>query len=60
VGDLKSLPFKSVQLQFILNKSKFFDVYEEILNRRQLKMIKKNFKEGPKNFQGGVSAKNYK
>ena len=31
-----------------------------MLNPRQLKVIKRIFKEGLKGFQGGLSAKNYK
>ena len=48
------------QIDFILNKVKFFEVYAEKLNSRQLKVIRRIFKEGPKGFQGGLSAKNYK
>jgi len=48
------------QIDFILNKAKFFDSHEKHLNPRQLKAVKRIFKEGLKGFQGGVSAKNYK
>jgi len=48
------------QIEFILNKTKFFDIHEKNLNSRQLKVVKRIFKEGRKGFQGGVSAKNYK
>jgi Fic family protein len=48
------------QIDFILNKAKFFDIHRETLNPRQLKVINRIFKEGPEGFQGGLSARNYK
>ena len=48
------------QIDFILSKAKFFDSHKGDLNSRQLKVVKRIFKEGPEGFQGGMSAKNYK
>jgi len=48
------------QIEFILSKAKFFDIHGKTLNPRQTKVIKRIFKEGPKGFEGGLSARNYK
>ena len=48
------------QIDFIITKAKFFDANKENLNPRQLKVIHRIFREGPKGFQGGFSAKNYR
>lgn len=47
------------QINFILKKSKFFDTYNNKLNDRQLKVIRRMFKVGDKEFEGGMSAKKY-
>lgn len=44
---------------FTLKKTKFFDRYESQLNERQLKAIRRMLAEGPKGFEGGMSAKKY-
>lgn len=46
-------------IQFTLLKSKFFDRYREQLNERQLKSIKKMFKNGVDGFEGGMTARKY-
>ena len=48
------------QVDFIITKAKFFDTHKENLNPRQLKVINRILKEGPKSFDGGFSAKNYR
>jgi Fic family protein len=48
------------QIDFIITKAKFFDTHKESLNPRQLKAINRILLEGPKGFQGGFSAKNYR
>ena len=48
------------QIDFIITKAKFFDANKENLNPRQLTVIHRIFREGPKGFQGGFSAKNYR
>lgn len=48
------------QVDFIITKEKFFDAHKEKLNPRQLKVINRIFTEGPKGFDGGFSAKNYR
>lgn len=47
------------QINFILKKSKFFSIYENVLSERQLKVVKRMFESGIKGFEGGMSAKKY-
>lgn len=47
------------QINFILQKSRFFDKFNDQLNERQLKVIKRMLREGVKGFEGGMSAKKY-
>ncbi len=47
------------QVDFVIAKAKFFNAYETLLNLRQKKAVLRIFKEGPKDFSGGFSAKNY-
>lgn len=47
------------QINFILEKSKYFDRYEKDLNERQLKVIKRMMQAGVEGFEGGMSAKKY-
>lgn len=46
-------------VDFVIAKAKFFNAYETLLNPRQKKAILRIFKEGPRGFSGGFSAKNY-
>ena len=46
-------------IDFTLKKVKLFDRYESQLNDRQLKAVKRMLKEGPKGFEGGMTAKKY-
>ncbi len=47
------------QIDFIIAKAKFFNAYEALLNPRQKKAVLRIFRQGPKGFEGGFSAKNY-
>jgi Fic family protein len=47
------------QINFILKKTMFFDKYKDMLNERQLKVIKRMMRSGVKGFEGGMSAKKY-
>ncbi|MCG8632364.1 MAG: hypothetical protein MI863_00970 [Desulfobacterales bacterium] len=47
------------QIDFIIAKAKFFKAYDALLNPRQKKAVLRIFREGPKGFEGGLSAKNY-
>ena len=46
-------------VDFLLKKTKFFDTYAGQLNARQEKAIRRMFTEGPKGFEGGLSAEKY-
>jgi Fic family protein len=48
------------QVDFVIAKAKFFRSYDALLNPRQKKAVLRIFKEGPKGFSGGFSAKNYR
>ncbi|HSW94077.1 MAG TPA: Fic family protein [Gammaproteobacteria bacterium] len=47
------------QIHFILKKAAFFDQFEEVLNERQLKVIKRMMRSGIKPFEGGINARKY-
>ena len=47
------------RIDFLIEKTKFFDTYSQLLNDRQLKVIKKLFEAGYTGFIGGLSADNY-
>lgn len=49
----------NMQIDFILRKANFFDKFKDILNDRELKVIKRMLHEGTKGFEGGMSAKKY-
>ncbi|MBT4963222.1 MAG: Fic family protein [Francisellaceae bacterium] len=44
---------------FTVRKAKFWKKYSDKLNSRQIVVLKRMFKEGPKGFDGGISAKKY-
>jgi Fic family protein len=46
-------------VDFILQRTKFFDRFKDQLNERQLKVIKRMFEAGIEGFQGGMNAKKY-
>jgi len=46
-------------VEFILKKSKFFDRYKNVMNERQLKVVKRMLEEGPDGFEGGMNASKY-
>lgn len=56
---LASLDYSQQCLDFLLQKSRFFDQYSPHLNPRQSKVLQRIFREGSKGFQGGLSASNY-
>ncbi len=47
------------QIDFTLKKTKFFDRFQDQLNERQLRVVHRMLEEGPKGFEGGMSAKKY-
>lgn len=46
-------------VNFILKKSRFFDRFKNILNDRQIKVIRRMLEAGPEGFEGGMNAKKY-
>jgi Fic family protein len=46
-------------IEFTLKKANFFDLYKDQLNPRQLKVVRRMLEEGPKGFEGGMTAKKY-
>ncbi len=47
------------QIDFVLRKTKFFDVFKAALNERQLKVVRRMLDEGPSGFEGGMNARKY-
>jgi Fic family protein len=47
------------QIYYTLKKVKFFDRFRNLLNDRQIKVIRCMPEEGPKGFTGGMNAKKY-
>ncbi|MGD9159303.1 MAG: Fic family protein [Desulfobacteraceae bacterium] len=46
-------------VDFIIEKSKFYDRFSNKLNERQSKVVARMFEEGVDGFKGGLSAENY-
>lgn len=46
-------------INFTLKKVRFFDIHKKKLNERQLKSINRMLQEGPKGFEGGMTAKKH-
>lgn len=46
-------------INFTLQKAKFFDRFTDKLNNRQLKVIHRMMRDGVQSFEGGMSAKKY-
>jgi Fic family protein len=47
------------QIEFTLNKTRFFDQFRSTLNDRQLKGLKRMLEEGEDRFKGGMTASKY-
>lgn len=47
------------QIDFTLKKTKLFDRFKDQLNERQKQILRHMLEEGPKGFEGGMSAKKY-
>ncbi|GAB4045115.1 Fic family protein [Spirosoma litoris] len=46
-------------LQFVLQKTRFFDTHKANLNERQRRVIARMFEEGAGGFEGGMNARKY-
>jgi Fic family protein len=47
------------EIEFVVAKTKMLDHLRDKLNERQEKALVRMFREGPKGFEGGMSAGNY-
>lgn len=56
---LKSQLQSKLMIDFVLEKARFWDRFNERLNERQSRVITRMFQEGLDGFQGGISAKKY-
>jgi Fic family protein len=56
---LASLAESQSLVEFLVDKTRMFDRLRGHLNERQEKVILRMTREGPKGFQGGLSAENY-
>ncbi len=46
-------------IEFTLKKTRFFSRFDNQLNERQLRVIRRMLEEGPQGFKGGMSTKKY-
>lgn len=56
---LQAVDKSQEMIDFIINRTKFFDTYTTLMNERQNKVISRLFEAGPTGFEGGLSAKKY-
>ena len=47
------------QIEFLIEKTRFFDRFSSLLNERQMRVVKRLFEAGHTGFKGGLSADNY-
>lgn len=47
------------EIEFTLNKTKFFDQHKDSLNERQRKVVRRMLEEGHQGFEGGMNARKY-
>ncbi|MCB1230614.1 MAG: Fic family protein [Verrucomicrobiae bacterium] len=56
---LKSIHTSLQRIEFVIQKTRFFDRFGDRFNPRQAKALRRMFREGPSGFEGGLSAGNY-
>ena len=56
---LKAMKLSTDVINFAIEKSKFFNRADKLINDRQKKVLLRMFQEGPLGFKGGLSADNY-
>jgi len=56
---LEAQDYTQNMIDFLIEKSKFYDRFDSKLNERQGKVIVRMFDEGIEGFKGGLSAENY-
>jgi Fic family protein len=57
---LEALENAKQLINFSVKKAKFFDKFQDELNERQLKTVKRMLEEGFNGFEGGMNARKYK
>ena len=56
---LQAQKYTISEMDFLIQKTKFFDRHKDHMNARQSKVVARMFAEGTKGFEGGLSAQNY-
>lgn len=56
---LKAQDHTQEVIDFTIAKGKYYQRFQGMLNERQEKVVERIFREGPKGFDGGLSADNY-
>jgi len=56
---LSALAYTQSMIDFLIEKTKFYDIHANHLNERQAKVVARLFQEGVDGFKGGLSAENY-
>lgn len=56
---LKAQDMAREQVDFVVEKARFFDRYRDRLNERQHKVVERMFAAGPAGFEGGMTAQKY-
>lgn len=56
---IKAQAIAREEVDFVLAKARFYEVYGDQLNDRQAKMVARVFAEGRKGFEGGITTKKY-
>jgi Fic family protein len=56
---LTAIEYTQAQFNFVIKKTKFFDRFGKMINKRQEKVLARIFREGIEDFKGGLSAENY-
>lgn len=47
------------QIRFTLQKARLFDRFEDQMNERQVRVVRRMFEAGPDGFEGGMNARKY-
>ena len=56
---IKAQEIAREEVDFVLGKTRFYEVYGDQLNDRQVRMVSRVFAEGRKGFEGGITTKKY-
>ena len=56
---IKAQEIAREEVNFVLSKTRFYEVYGDQLNERQARMVSRVFAEGRKGFEGGITTRKY-